>query len=147
MTVYALRRIPCPPLGGMGPMGEFLDHLTSVTNYLIPYATGFDYGDKAPIDNSSSFEDCLTIYKQLAKNCDLFQREAIKFIIEEIIRQRREIEAELVAQSKQIYRPGLSPHLYPPRKTNPWGRDLLALAEAFEVNLEKPIANTLNPPR
>lgn len=70
--------------------------------------------------------------QRLTNNCDNSQKEAIKLIIQEIVRQSNEMKVE-VATGKRM----ASHYLKPLEKTNCWGKAVIALVEAFEVKLEQ----------
>ena len=111
--------------------------LDAITCNLTGFAAGFDHVDSKPTDDafanyhSSSFEDYLAMCKQLAKDCDLSQMEAIQLIILEIIKQSEGLKAEVAAGKREA-----SHYLKPLKKNNQWGKAVLALAEAFKVKLE-----------
>ena len=134
MTQYDLRGFYHPfgiRLAKMSP--KFLDALTG--NFCSFAAHD---KDKIPTIDSyadyfeSSFEDYLAMCQQLAFDCDESEKETIQLIIQEIVRQSEEMKAEVAAGNRDS-----SPYLQPLEKDNRWGRTVLALAQAFEVNLKK----------
>jgi hypothetical protein len=70
--------------------------------------------------------------QRLFEDCDISEREAVQLIVREIVKQNEEMRAEVAAGKRAN-----SPYLKSLDKDNRWGRAVLALAEAFEVNLEQ----------
>jgi len=86
---------------------------------------------------NGSFEQCLTMCQLLAADCDDSAKEAIKFLIKEIVQQDEEMKAKVAAGNKEIDSAG---YLRPLEKDNSWGKIVLALAEAFEVQIHEQVA-------
>jgi len=135
MTQYDLR-------GFAHPFGFREDHkssaksLDATTGNFMAFAAGCGRG-RTPTDKhyanyfESSFEDYLAMCQRLAKDCDNSEKEAIQLIVQEIVKQSDEMKAEVVAGKREA-----SAYLFPLEKSNRWGKAVLALANAFEVNLK-----------
>ncbi len=105
---------------------------------LIACADGCDYRNGKFADGTyvnsmgASFKDCLKVCKELAFGCDGVQIEAIQLIIQEILQQAEKRKAKVASGESEP-----SSYLKSLKKNNWWGRIVIALAEAFEVSLEK----------
>lgn len=93
--------------------------------------------DNPPDYFHSSYEEYFDGCCRLAADCDWAQKEAIQLIIQEILRQHKKMVAD--AAAGKLNKTEASKYLKPLEKGNRWGKAVLALAEAFEVNLEQPI--------
>jgi hypothetical protein len=134
MTQYDLRGF-AHPLGFRQKYKSSAKSLDATTGNFMVIAAGCGRR-REPTDKNfadyfvSSYEDYLAMCQRLAKDCDLFEKEAIQLIIQEIVKQSEEMKAE-VAEGKR----GASAYLMPLKKSNRWGKAVLAMAEAFEVTL------------
>jgi len=105
----------------------------SVINFM-PIAAGFgttEVQDKPPgyiTAHKSTYEQYLDACKSLGKACDPTQREAILYLLREILEMHTEIEEKI--SSGKLKESG---YLLPLEKNNYWGKVLLALTEAFYV--------------
>lgn len=136
MTQYDLR-------GFAHPLGVRLSRLASpksfdtTTGNFVAFAAKSS-SDKGPTDESyvhylsdSTYEQVLTMCKKLASDCECSsQKEAIQLIIKEFVKQNEEFWG-LIGSGKR----STSKYLFKLDKTNRWGRLVLALAEAFEVDV------------
>ena len=114
-------------------------NLDAITCNLAGFAAGLgnEKGKKCTDEafasyHSSSFEDYLAMCKQLAKCCNRAQKEAIQLIIQEIVKQNKDMQAEVAAGKVER-----SSYLNPLREDNRWGKAVIALAKAFKVTLKK----------
>ena len=133
MTQYDLRGFSHPVLrreeGKLNPK-----YLEAITGNLVAFAAG-SVEDREPTDENyvtyfgSLFRDYLAMCQRLAEDCDRSEAEAIRLIVQEIVKQSEEMKAEFAAGKRT------SAYLWPLEKDNRWGRAVLALAEAFEVDL------------
>ena len=80
----------------------------------------------------SSFEEYLEMCKQLVSDCDGSAKEAIQFLIKQIVSRQRELVAEKESSGEDS-----GAYLKPLEKDNRWGKAVLALVEVFEVSLEE----------
>lgn len=131
MTQYDLRGFLHPV--GFRIKGKDSKSLDAITNNLMAFAIK---GSKDEDLNyaryhESSFDDYLKMCKNVAKDCGVSQKEAIQLIIQEIVKQNKELRAEVTAGTRKA-----SPYLRPLEKDNPWGKAVSALSEAFEVKIE-----------
>lgn len=134
MTQYDLR-------GFAHPLGFRVDHMASAkaldatTGNLVAFACGIRDEDGGAREYLSYFDSCYSAYlemcKALAEACDLSQKEAIQLLVQEIVRQHDQMVAEVKVGTREE-----SPYLKPLEKGNRWGKAVLALVEAFEVDLE-----------
>jgi hypothetical protein len=135
MTQYDLRGF-AHPLGFREKKGS-AKSLDATTGNFMAFAAGCGQ-HKEPTDENyadyfdSLFEDYLAMCKRLVADCDESQKEAIQLIVQEIVKQRDEMAAEVAAGKREA-----SAYIKPLEKTNRWGKAVLALAEAFEVSLEQ----------
>lgn len=141
MTQYDLRGF-WHPLGFREEHASSPKSLSATTANLVAFAAGIgnhkpDEPSCEPTDEyaeyaSSTFEDYLAMCMRLASECDCSQKEAIQLIVLEIVAQSNEMKAKVAASDMEP-----SDYLKPLDKENYWGRAVLALAEAFEVELEQ----------
>jgi len=90
-----------------------------------------------------TYESYLAMCRRLKEDCDLSQVEAIKLLVLQIVRQSEEMKAE-VASGKREH----SNYLKPLDKSNRWGIAVLALAEAFKVEIPQPTQQKIvDPPK
>jgi hypothetical protein len=114
-------------------------NLDAITCNLAGFAAGLGEEKRECTDknfpgyHSSSFEDYLAMCKRLAKCCNRVQKEAIQLIIQEIVKQHEDMEAEVATGKVKQH----SSYLNPLRKDNRWGKAVIALAKAFKVTLKK----------
>ncbi len=133
MTQYDLR-------GFWHPLGfrieerhpKFLDATTG--NFMVFAAGASNTSDTidegyAPYFDSS-FEEYLAMCRDLAACCYEFEKEAIRLIIAEILKQHEEMTAEVAAGTMEQ-----TSYLMPLSKDNRWGKAILALQEAFSQSL------------
>lgn len=138
LTQYDLRGF-AHPIGARRKGLVSPKNLDAITGNLTACAAGFSGEEGAQSTDESwvsyweenTFEDLLTMYQRLHEDCDLSQREAIQLIVLEIVRKSVELKAEVASGERRQ-----SSYLQPLDKTNRWGAAILALAEAFEVELE-----------
>lgn len=135
MTQYDLRGFAHP----LGFREEFMSSpksLEATTANFMGFAVGHGNGQETDERYAkyfdSSFEEYLAMCRRLYQDCDLSEREAIQLIVKEIVRQAEEMRAEVASGKREP-----SAYLKPLDKDNRWGRAVLALAEAFEVNLQQ----------
>lgn len=137
MTQYDLRGF-AHPLGGRmkAPNPKNLD---AITANLVAFCS-FSGDDSSEATDESyisysrrTYEQCLDLCTRLAGDCDLSQREAIQLIVKEIVRQSERMKTQV-----QVGKREPTAYLQPLDKTNPWGITVLALAEAFGVELRLP---------
>lgn len=136
MTQYDLR-------GFAHPFGIRLEPLSSaksfdaITANFMAFAAGLGRREGNPTDkqfvsySKSSYEEYLAMCRRLVEDCDGSQKEAIQLIVQEIVKQNKEMRDEVAAGKREK-----SVYLQPLEKSNCWGKAVLALAEAFEVKLE-----------
>ncbi len=74
------------------------------------------------------FEDFLDMCQRLAEACDMSQKEAIQLIIQDILATHAKLTAEVNAGTRKA-----SQYLEELDRTTQWGRNILALMEAFQV--------------
>jgi hypothetical protein len=79
-----------------------------------------------------TYDAYLAMCQQLKRDCDLSQIEAIQLLTKQMVKQSREMQAEVAAGTRK-----LSNYLKPLDKNNRWGMAVLALAEVFDVNLKE----------
>ena len=125
------------PLGFREKRGESAKSFSVIPGNMISFAAGFGHEkveDNKATDSSyintlkGSFQQILQMCKKLASDCDLSQKEAIQFIVVDIIRQSKKMKAKVLRNKAKP-----SPYLKALKKNNWWGRTVLALIEAFEV--------------
>jgi|JI10StandDraft_1071094.scaffolds.fasta_scaffold506018_2 hypothetical protein len=80
-----------------------------------------------------TYESYLAMCKRLKEDCDLSQAEAIKLLVLQIVRQSEEMKTEVASGKREQ-----SGYLKTLDKSNRWGIAVLALAEAFEVEIPQP---------
>lgn len=133
MTQYDLRGF-AHPLGIRMKYMSSPKSLDATTCNLMEFAAGFrpDSGGTNLDYFTCSYEEYLACCKQFAASCEGSRKEAVQLIIHEIVRQSKQMHQE-VAEGKRKR----SPYLLPLKKENRWGRTVLALAEAFDVELER----------
>jgi len=132
MTQYDLRGFS-HPLGVRmtEPSPKFLD---ATTHNFVAFAA--HAGESGPTDDSwfqeadRPFEDYLRMCQRLFDDCDASEREAIKLIVEEIVRQYRELVSGALEKGEGL--PYLPQQL---DQSSHWGRLVLALVETFEVEV------------
>jgi hypothetical protein len=138
MTQFDLRGF-ADPLGFRHEYMLSAKNLAATTQNLVAFAAGLKNVDdpNSGYVNSEkgSFEEYLAMCQQLAKQCDLSQKEAIQLIVQEIVKQSEEMKAQVAAGTRDK-----SGYLYPLDKGNYWGKIVLALGEAFEIELEQLVA-------
>ncbi len=109
--------------------------LVAIDNFLTLAARG---PEGEPPDESyvsisrGSFDECRGMCGCLAQACDLYQREAVQIIIQDIARLGAQMQAEMVVGSREP-----SPHVGPLSEENEWGKAVRALALAFHVPLKQ----------
>ncbi len=81
-----------------------------------------------------SFEDFLAMCREFTECCSYHQRIEMRLILKEARRQSEEMITEVESGKREI-----SPFLFPLTKENWWGKSLLALAEAFQMDLNRPL--------
>ena len=106
--------------------------LYEATRTLTCFFAGYGFDEKESYNYfyESSFEDFLINFRQLAEDCVGSQKEAIRFITREIIKQSREMRAEVDSGKRKQ-----TSYLPPLEFNNQWGNAVLALKEAFKVPL------------
>lgn len=135
ITQYNLRGYDHSSGAGKEVSAKWLD---ATTCNLACYAVGLNRKDDSKPTTlyadyfDSSFGEYLAMCKELAGDCDHYQKEAIQLIVRDIVGLSAEMKAELAAGTREP-----SPYLLPLAKNNRWGKAVLALAEAFEVSLEQ----------
>ena len=136
MTQYDLRGFSRPAMTRLD-YKESAKALDSTTSNFVAFAAGLGL-PTPPTDEryteyrDSSFDDYLAMCRRLVRDCDESQKEAIQLIVVEIVKQNREMTAEVAAGTRDAF--GLQPLV----KGNRWGNAVLALVEAFDVKLEPP---------
>ena len=136
MTQFNLRGFwdPCGFRHLGKPSPKMLD---AITSNLLAFAAGYGEGrtptHELPRFMEGSHDEYLRMCVVLASTCEASQREAIQLIIQEIFKQSEELKADVAFGKREP-----SPYLRPLEKSNPWGRVILALCEAFGVQLETP---------
>ncbi len=80
--------------------------------------------------NESSFDDYLAMCKRAAKDVDFYQKASIQAIVKDMLRRVEELNVQILAGEIEP-----TPYLKPIEKSNYLGKTLIALAEAFEVEL------------
>ena len=140
ITQYDLRGFD-HPLGIRMKKGESAKCSSVIPGNFVAFAAGLgEESNKQPLPDTyvdhyvSSFEQCLTMCKQLASDCDASEREAVQLIIKDIVQQSEEMKAKVAVGFKEIDSAG---YLQPLERDNWWGRIVLALVEAFDVSLER----------
>ncbi len=128
--------------GALHPLGlrrKFMDSpksLDATTCNLLAIAVGL-MTESRPTDTefkyygSGSYKETLVMCKRLAADCDCFQKEAFQIILQEIVRQNRQMRTEVAAGAREA-----SEHLHPLDTNTAWGKTVLALAEAFGFAIE-----------
>ena len=81
----------------------------------------------------SSFDEYLAMCNRFAGCCDSSEREATQFIIREFVLQHKEMTAKIAAGELD----NRNGYLQPLNRDNRMGKAIIALAEAFEVNLSE----------
>ena len=115
--------------------------LYMITGNLVGFAAGLGHEDGKSTDEAyasyheSSYEDYLAMCKRLFEDCDGSEKEAIQLIVLEIVKQSKEMKAEVASGKMEA-----SGYLKPLEKSNTWGKAVLALAEVFEVTFETVVA-------
>lgn len=134
MTQYDLRGFSHP----MGlrieePVPKFLD--ATIGNFISFAANaGREKTDPDFVDYfRSSFDAYLAMCKRFVACCDGSEREATQLIIREFARQHKEMAAKIAAGELE----DSNGYLKPLKRDNRMGKAVLALAEAFEVNLSE----------
>lgn len=139
MTQYDLRGF-LHPLGFREPYKASPKSLHAIACNLAACAAGFGLRDEKPtVENfpdcfDTSYEEYLVMCKHFAEDCDTFQKEAIKLIVQEILKQSEEMKADIAEGTREP-----SHYLQPLEKDNIWGKAVLSLIEAFEVSLPEPV--------
>ena len=134
MTQYDLRGF-AHPLGFREKYKSSAGNLDATTANFMSFAA--DCGN-VPTDEhyadyfSSSYKDYLAMCQRMAECCDESQKEAIRLIVREIVKQSEEMKAEVAAGKRAA-----TNYLAPLKRGNSWGKAVLALAKAFEVKLKK----------
>lgn len=80
--------------------------------------------------NDSSFDDYLAMCKRAAQDVDFYQKAAIQMIVKDMLRRVDELNVQISAGKIEP-----TAYLKPIEKSNYLGKILIALAEAFEVEL------------
>lgn len=107
-------------------------YLLAIPSNMVAFAAGLGREDSPLTDDlyvnsfEASYEDYLAMCKRLASCCDRTQKEAIQLIIKDVVAQAEELR-------RGEDEPRL-PLLALSRDTR-WGRVMLSLADAFEVEL------------
>lgn len=125
--------------GFMHPLGFRIEekhpkYLEATTANLVAFAAGYSGGKRPTVKPYVRFFDCtfeeyLDMCRKFAADCDLTQKEAIQLIVKEIVRQNRWMRAQI---KNGKMKPSL--YLHTLDKDNRWGRAVIALSIAFEVN-------------
>jgi hypothetical protein len=135
MTQYDLRGF-AHPLGFREDYMKSAKSLVATTGNLMAFAANCGR-DRKRTDRyyanyfTSSFKSYLAMCQRLVRDCDDSEKEAIQLIVQEIVRQSKEMKAEVATGEREA-----SEYLKPLKKSNYWGKAVLALAMAFEVKLE-----------
>ncbi len=140
MTQYDLRGF-AHPLGFREKPKSSAKSLWCITGNLLAFAA--DAGHGAPtdpnficyFDDVFEFEAYLAMCQRLAEHCDESEKEAIQLIIQDIVKQTLEMKLEVTKGTRKP-----SKYLASLDKNSRWGRAILALAEAFHVDLQEMIA-------
>lgn len=139
MTQYDLRGY-AHPLGFRFPRLKSPKMFFFTTTNFMCFAWGA--GGKKPrastrgvfVDwEESSYDAYLRMCKILAKDCDLSEKEAIQLLVREFVSQNEELTAEVRDGNRKE-----SWYIQSLSKNTPWGKVVLALAEAFEVTIKQP---------
>ncbi len=138
MTQYDLR-------GFSHPLGIRLDkptpkYLDAITCNFIAMAAGLmnEPNSVGTVDDfvdyfgEGSFEDFVSLYQKLAKDCTGDEKEAIVLIFDDIVKMNEKLHAEVASGAREP-----SPYLQPLEKENRWGRTVLAFRKAFEPEPEQ----------
>lgn len=114
--------------------------LDTITHDFLSFAAGGrednqprtqDIADYSSCTNEQYLMSCLV----LCDDCDLPERTAIQRIIRDIVAMQ-----ELLMEEARKPQADVNPYLRPLSLNNCWGRAVLALAEAFRVDLSDKIA-------
>lgn len=121
----------------MGPE----DIYTILQNFIRVARQGSEESIDAWLSRSHPSLAHLALCKKLAKSCNMYAKEAVQYLISDIARWNEQMRLE-ICEGKRKASASIIPH----SEETGEGRTLLALAEAFEVNLEKAImaANILH---
>lgn len=137
LTQFELRGFMHPLGVRCGPYSNHKNFDALTANFVAIAAGLGDYGGRRPTDptykdlDRCTWEEARVMCRQLHADCDLSQREAIQFIVRELVKQNAEMRAEVAIGRKEA-----TVYLRPLDKNNVWGRIVLGLWEAFEVVLE-----------
>ena len=113
-------------------------YLLAIPSNMVAFAAGLGRKDSPPTDDlyvdsfEASYEIYLSMCKRLASCCDLSQKEAIQIIVKDVVAQAEELRGN-------IEDPQRLPLLALNKETR-WGRVVLSLIDAFEVQLEEVIS-------
>jgi hypothetical protein len=137
MAQYDLRGYT-HPLGFRVKKGEDPKGFAFIPLNLIAFAWGKDDSCGVNLLNCT-YEACLELCKRFVSACDLSEKEAIQLILFDIVEQSKEMKAKVEAGEAKP-----TGYLMPLEQTSWWGKNVLALAEAFEVDFEKGFVLKLN---
>lgn len=124
------------PLGFRQKFMSSPKSLDATTCNLLAVAAGLG-ANSQPTDTQfkhyglGSYEETLAMCKRLAADCDCFQKEALQIILQEIVRQNKQMRTEVAGGMREA-----SGYLHPLNQNSAWGKTVLALSEAFGFVIE-----------
>ncbi|MBI5140465.1 MAG: hypothetical protein HZA94_03415 [Candidatus Vogelbacteria bacterium] len=130
------------PTGVRTPKGKDPKGFSFIPSNLVAFADGYFpdgnrnvYGEPHPNFMKCSFADYLALARRFARACDMFQIEAVRNILREVLKQDK--ERKNCGKGGSFLSP--SSYFHPLQRGNYWGKAVIALATAFRVVWDKRI--------
>jgi hypothetical protein len=123
------------PLGYREEKGGSNKSFEAIASNFVYFALGYERDKEIPPEDvrpdrlGSTYEEFLGLCKEFAEKCDRFQKDLAQRIVKEILKQDKERKEKLGDQK--------TPYVKPLSVDNWWGKVVIALATAFEVELPK----------
>jgi hypothetical protein len=130
-TQYDLRGF-WHPAGFRQKKNESSKSFHATTLNLVAFMSKAACNEKLPSPFKCTHSEYLSLCQKIATNCNLCQKEAVQLIIRDFVSQNKEMRNEVDRGEREE-----SPYLLPLSKKNDWGKVVLALGEAFEVDLKE----------
>ena len=85
-------------------------------------------------EDSLTYEKIFILCQKFALECNNFQKEAIQFLLKDVLNKTEELKTIAKSKNERIA------DIRPLDQSNNWGKIMLGLMEAFDVQADKPIA-------
>lgn len=131
-TLYDLEGF-LSPLGTRHEKGATNKGFEAIAPNFVSFALGYPKDQEIPQEDlrpgrlDSTYEEYLGLCKEFASKCDCAQKELAQRIVKEILKQDAERKEKLGDEK--------TPYVKPLSVDNWWGKVVIALATAFEVEL------------